>query len=222
MTRIHLAAAVLTLVASPVCAQAVDGGGVPFRLWDVSAGVGLHFERDRGTYAAAGDQYERWRATGAVAAQTGRYWTSHVKTEIGVLHLGTDEGFGSEAVTVPGSGTRYTYYRTFTRVTHVSVAQSYQFFDNVFAHPYVSAGARLGVGDFRATRDPYVDSGRSGAPSIPAVERHEQVVRVRPFAAAGFKSYFNERTFIRSELSMAFDGEGLEHVAIGLGFGVDF
>ena len=63
-------------------------------------------------------------------------------------------------------------------------------------------------------------SGR-GAPASPdADERDERQVRVRPFAAAGFKSYFNERAFLRSDMSAAFDSRGLEHLSIALGFGL--
>jgi hypothetical protein len=40
--------------------------------------------------------------------------------------------------------------------------------------------------------------------------------------AVGAKSYFNERTFIKSEFSAAVGGGGFSHAILRLGFGVDF
>jgi hypothetical protein len=45
--------------------------------------------------------------------------------------------------------------------------------------------------------------------------------RALPFAATGFKAYFNERGFFRTDLKLQFRG-GVEQVAWKVGVGVDF
>ena len=40
--------------------------------------------------------------------------------------------------------------------------------------------------------------------------------------SAGSKSYFNERTFMRPEVVMAFSPNGVGQVGVHLTFGVDF
>jgi hypothetical protein len=77
------------LMTSPAWAQAVDRHGAPFRLWDFAAGGGLHFE-DASTIDGTNHEFGSWRGTGAVGLQGGRYWTSHLKTEAGVVYATTD------------------------------------------------------------------------------------------------------------------------------------
>jgi hypothetical protein len=211
------------LMTSPAWAQAVDGNGVPFRLWDFNTGVALHFEnaaeienRDR--------EFGSWRGIGAFELQGGRYWTSHLKTEAGVLYAAPDENYGGDPVAVPGGMTAFALYRVRTQVTHASGSLSYQFFENVFAHPYVSAGARVAVGSSHKIRDGFATLYTRGVATypIPPLDEDRTILQVRPFAAAGFKSYFTERTFVRSELSAAFGSHGPTQVSLGLGFGVDF
>ena len=43
-----------------------------------------------------------------------------------------------------------------------------------------------------------------------------------PHAAYQLESYFNERTYIKSELSFAFNGSGVSHSILRIGFGFDF
>lgn len=46
---------------------------------------------------------------------------------------------------------------------------------------------------------------------------------IRPVLGGGFKSYFgNGRAFMRSELLMAVDPHGSNHVVLQIGAGVDF
>ena len=224
MNRICPAVAVAAwLMTSPVWAQAVDGDGVPFRLWDFNMGVALHFE-DAAAIADRNGESGSWRGTGAFELQGGRYWTSHLKTEAGVLHAPADENYGGDPVPLSGGTTGFALYRERTQVTHVSGAATYQFFENVFAHPYVSAGVRVGVGSSHRTRDAFATVYSRGAASypIPALDERRTIVQLRPFAAAGFKSYFTERTFVRSELAAAFGSRGVTQLSLGLGFGVDF
>ena len=47
-------------------------------------------------------------------------------------------------------------------------------------------------------------------------------VEARPFAAAGFKSYFNEWTYMRSDVLIAIGSHGPSHGTVRIGFGIDF
>jgi hypothetical protein len=224
MKRICPAVAVaVSLMTSRAWAQEVDGSGVPFRRWDFNIGVALHFE-DAAAIENRDPEFGSWRGTGAFVLQGGRHWTSHLKTEVGVLHSAPDESYGGDQVPLPGGMTGFAFYRDRAHLTHVSGSLTYQFFENVFAHPYVSAGARVGLGSSHRIRDGFATLNTRGAVSypIPALDERRTILQLRPFAAAGFKSYFTERTFVRSELTTAFGSRGVTQLSIGLGFGVDF
>jgi len=227
MNRICPALAVAAwLIAWPAAAQAIDGNGVPFRLWDFNAGAGLHFE-DVGDTVEINEEYGAGRGTGGLGLQVGRYWRSHLKPEGSLLYVPAYDDFGPEPVPLSGGLTGYALSRVRTQLTHLSGAVTYQFFENVFAHPYLSAGARVGIGSTHRSRDGFapvynVYTRQNVNYPIAPIDERRAIVQVRPFAAAGFKSYFTERTFVRSELSTAFSSRGLTQLSIGLGFGVDF
>jgi hypothetical protein len=220
--RSGLVAAIL-LTASPGWPQAVDRSGVPFRHWDFDASAGLHFS-DAIDSGSSDSFYESWSVTAAVSGGIGRYWTSHWKSEIGMANDPRRRKFGQDPVQVAGAPV-YAFYNAEIQRMQLSAAGTYQFLDNAFAHPYLSAGARVGFVDIHKVRDTSVIiyNGRSRIDSqVSPLDIRETFVQVRPFLAGGFKSYFDERAFIRSELSTAFSGRGLSQFVLRLGFGVDF
>lgn len=95
-------------------------------------------------------------------------------------------------------------------------------------HSYVPAGLRLWLlSRHRSTilavfPNPPSFWGSQTGVSVPVPEERDTSVAVRPFVAGGFKSYFNERTFVRSELPAAIGSRGVSDVTLGLGFGTDF
>src|SRR5436190_38954 len=93
----------------------------PFRKWDAIGGIGLRFGAQDDVVVPAGD----WNA------ELGRYWTPHLKTSITVATTG--EGSYS------GTYTSTTWTSTETTPARAGFAGTvtYQFLDNVFAHPYV-------------------------------------------------------------------------------------
>jgi hypothetical protein len=214
----------MLLTASPAWPQAIDGDGVPFRDWDFDASVGLHSSDaiDSGDLDLFVDS---WRSTIAVSGGVGRYWTSHLKTEVGVVNYPRRRGFGYDTVPVP-AGLGYAFYRTRIQRMQLSAAGTYQFLENVFAHPYLSAGARVGYVDVHKVSDPSVaiyDGRGQGVHQVPPpLDQRKTLVQVRPFVACGFKSYFDERAFVRSEVSTGFSDRGLSQFVLRLGFGVDF
>lgn len=214
----------LLLIASAAGAQVLDGKGIPYRRWDVAATAGLHVDREYSDERTEFFDDEDWRSGLQVQADVGHYWNSHLKTEVSFAALTAHEGFASETVALP-EGMATAYWQTRVRRTQVGAAMTYQFFENVFAHPYVSAGMRATIHDNHRTRQPtawVADRFRTVSYPIPPLETDEVDLLVRPYLAAGFKSYFNERAFIRSELSTVYNARGLSQWSLRLGFGVDF
>jgi hypothetical protein len=215
----------MLLTASPAWPQAIDGDRVPFRDWDFDASVGLHSSDAVDSGDPAGNlSVNSWRPTIAVSGGVGRYWTSHLKTEVGVVHYPRRRGFGYDTVPVP-TGLGYAFYSTRIQRIQLSAAGTYQFLENVFAHPYLSAGARVGFVNVHKVRDPSVtiyDGRGQVVHQVPPLDQRETLVQVRPFVAGGFKSYFDERAFVRSEVSTGFSDRGLCQFVLRLGFGVDF
>jgi hypothetical protein len=121
---------------------------------------------------------------------------------------------------LPNGGYAFTD-QTF-RLFAVTPAFTYQFFENSFAHPFLSGGLNVGMLNEHRQRDQttYRVSGISY--TVQAVDSRRTTVLVRPFVAGGFKSYFNDRTFVRPEIQTAFGSGGASQVGLRLDFGVDF
>lgn len=227
MHRIWLTLVALLLVAPAAQAQKVDRNGVPYRAWDVDAGFGFHWVAARDGTIVSGDEFHRddWLASWAGTVDVGRYWSSHLKTEVGLTLLQGDDTVTSEQVTVPDGARGYAYTWHRVKQTQVTVAATWQFLENAFAHPYVSAGARFGLLSIESSRNPTVSVWNGTTYReypVPAVEGHSFEVRPRPYVAVGSKSYFSERTFVRPELALGFNRDGLSQLGARLAFGVDF
>ncbi len=222
--RVLVLMVLLGLAAAPARAQRIDGKGVPYREWDIAGGFGF-IVADRDEVAAADETYDEWGGSWIGDVEVGRYWNSHLKTSVG-LNSGTSTSWnGYENVTVsPGQqGTAFLFGDT--RRTQLVLAGTWQFLDNTFTHPYVSAGARIGFLDLQSQRSSYAQALVNGvwrSYTIPVVERTWQEVRTRPFVAVGTKAYFNERTFVRPEFALMFNQHGTRQWGLRLGFGVDF
>ena len=218
------AAALCWLIAGSASAQLNDGQGVAYRPWDVQGGVSLHVST-RTDGSVTNVSYEQWLPAFAGTLEVGRYWTSHLKTEFGVVFMTSNQGGGQEPVIVPTGQSGTAFITSKVQQTQFVFAATYQFGENAFVHPYVSAGARVGLLDINQSRWPRADvfvDGRYVSYAIPALDRHFTDLRVRPFVALGSKSYFSERTFVRPEVMLAFGAHGLGQYALRMAFGVDF
>jgi hypothetical protein len=109
-----------------------------------------------------------------------------------------------------------------SRVFSVTPLVTYQFLDNAFVHPFVSAGLSIGVLDETITRPQQVRRLNNVTSTIPAASRSRDEVLLRPVAAAGFKTYFNERVFVRPETELILTGHGVTQVGLRLDAGIDF
>ena len=143
MLRLHVAGSVVfcLLTAASVSAQKVDGKGAPYRKWDVQAGVGFHVsvKEDR-TIGTDHSWYGAWLPAASGTLEVGRYWTSHLKTEMGVVFLNSHEDGGQETVVVPTGQTAYTFVTSTVRQTQLVFAGTHQFGENDFVHPYLTVG----------------------------------------------------------------------------------
>lgn len=222
--RVVGAAVLSWLIAASASAQLIDGKGVAYRPWDVQAGASFHVSTLTDGSVPNGS-YEHWQPGFAGTLEVGRYWTSHLKTELGVALLTAHQGGGQEAVTVANGQSGFAFITSNVRQTQLTFAVTHQFGENAFMHPYVSVGGRVGLLDIDQSRWPRADvfaDGRYVSYPIPAVDRHFIDVRVRPYASVGSKSYLSERTFVRPEAMLAFSNRGLGQYALRVAFGVDF
>ncbi|MFN7983492.1 MAG: hypothetical protein U0Q11_16715 [Vicinamibacterales bacterium] len=216
-------AGLLAFAAAPVLAQRVDASGTPYRAWDVSAGTGLHFMTtiDRVDSGRGG-----WSAPAPLGdVSIARYWNSHLKTEVGFTALTSGEDFADATITLPSGQVAHTYTTNRARQQQVAFSGVCQFFDNEFAHPYVSAGVRVGLLDIESHRSPYATVYSNNTYQsflVPETTARLTQVKVRPFLALGSKAYFTERVFARPEVIVAASNRGVSQVGLNLGFGFDF
>lgn len=203
---------IVVLSGETLIAQGI-AGEPEFRRWDVAGTLGLFGSSRR--YFVRTDSYYGDPVTVAGNFDLGRYLTTHVKADFGVTTTHSrnvyDPGVYSDQV--------YSYSLVKARPTTVTGAVTYQFFENVFAHPYVSAG--LALTSIYEERTVYSFIPPSRINQTTAVS-HEQHLQVSPFVAAGYKSYFDERAFMKSELLFAARPDRFSYATLRIGFGIDF
>jgi hypothetical protein len=193
---------------------------VEFPKWDAGASWGLLFNNRRDLKAFQQDDGPE----NAVNVDFGRYFTTHLKADIGLLW--SPSHFADlRVIPVPGLPPEF-YFLEWAQVTirptSLSVAATYQFRENEFMHPYVSGGVRTIWESIHTVRDGSRRTMRGVTYDIPAVDEREMSVVVRPFVAVGCKSYFNRWVFMRSELLVALGPAGFSHTNLRIGTGFDF
>jgi hypothetical protein len=207
-----------TVVPIRAFAQGPAGTHEPFRRWDASGDLGILFSTQQEDAAVPRI---------ALSAALGRYWTPHVKTSLSVVSQGQSTLWWPEP-TFSDLG------QSTPRQAGVSGTIAYQFYENVFVHPYVAAGIQMAW---------VSDAILKFAPTSPhgwiPTQQTSYRTEVRPIAGVGLKSYFdNGRVFIQPELRVAILREGagfdfspnptlqqsrsVPHVALQIGAGFDF
>lgn len=189
--------------------------------WDVSGEAGWLSSNKSEIGQDWDDRYGE--PTGGAAL--GRYWTTHLKTELRLAFSGEGRVYEEERLVVPGE-----LFPTFRlrehhfRRTTVGGGVSYQFFENQWLHPHVGAGVEVERESHRQFAPEWrVPSRDPGPPVVVPADRGETSVTwgARPFVAAGFKWYVHERGFARSDVRVSFGGSGVSHVVWTAGIGVD-
>jgi hypothetical protein len=220
-TRVLLCAFVLLCCSHAAFAQTVILSTSDSRRWDVAGSVGWL----GGNKSDIAENWNDWYDTFAASVDAGYYWTPNFKTEAGVTVTTEGMVFSQSEHRVPGDFVSVFVPREHHfRVTALSTAATYQFFDNTWVHPFLSAGVQLTEERERAfSLDvPYFrrDLTRIDVP-IPA-PRRATVFSVRPHVMGGAKFYVNERGFVRTDLGVAWHDGKVAQVTWRDGIGVDF
>jgi hypothetical protein len=171
------------------------------------------------------DEYDDWYNRGLYGgAGLGWYWTDNLKTEVdgGFSTRVEREVYNFELVGGRPTTSESTFHFTTRRV---AISQQYQFYRNVWFHPFVTAGVDFTWEKTEQEDGPVTVFDNAARQTL--VLREEVVhptrteLLTRPFAAFGFKAYMTPRSFFRSDMKLVFRG-GLDEVLMRFGFGVDF
>jgi hypothetical protein len=215
----------LTLALMPSDAFAQRTGDVSesaaFYKWDIAGTGGLAIIGKEGDPPFGGDRdgAQAWNL------DAGRYLSTHLKVDAGVMRTSSYYNSNPRSFPVPGLPPEY-YYVTWAQSrihsTSFSAAATYQFFENQWAHPFVSAGVAVIREEEHSIRPRHLVTLNRIPYEISAVDERTTTVFARPFIAGGWKSYFNERVFIRSEVLVAMRRDGFSHATMRIGAGFDF
>jgi hypothetical protein len=157
--------------------------------------------------------------TGAVSLALGRFWTPHVKTGMALTHSGEGSLYWQQQIAVPGqSFPGFRYGRRYFQATQLSGDLTYQFFENAWVHPFLSAGVQASWERERLE----VPSQRFGPVVLPAVESEERILRARPFAGGGVKFFVAPRAFVRTGLQFSFGENATTQMVAAVGLGFEF
>ena len=145
----------------------------------------------------------------------GYYWTEHLKTEVELGAPRPTEGYTVLSEQVAVNRFRYISEEHRVSASRVSLSQAYQFGHNSTFHPFVRGGV-----DIDREHD---DIERRISTGNALEDQHSTATatRVRPFAATGFKAYFNERAFFRGEARFTPNRDGINQMIWTAGVGID-
>lgn len=210
---------ILAVVLAPAGASAQPA--VPLQRADLTVSVGSF-----SAYQRKAERYDRWGHSPLGSLRAGFYWTDYLKSEVEVAWTGERETYGSESGRSDAEPwTAHVYVRHGYRSTIFSAAQAWQFGRNAHFHPFVTAGVDVDrerhVMDRPAQHLPFSARQTGEMRFVPALVVTETDVRARAFGAAGFKAYFSERTFLRTELKLS-AGRRLDQMTWKAGLGIDF
>ena len=194
--------------------------------WDASAFVGVF----AGSVPTAGDERysDNWFHTGQAGVSVGRHITRHLKVELEAAGTGSGRQYVQQFVTVPGGPSQYPVSsEVTTAVRSLSGAVTWQFFDNEWVHPFVTAGA---AADFERRsvhlweQRYYPGDPRTSSPVIVTPDRREgpeTSLVTRALLGGGAKLYVHEKAFVRADGRLSL-GANTHTVAFRIGIGVDF
>lgn len=168
--------------------------------------------------------YDDWSNDGVQGAVAfGWSWTPHLRTEVEASASSRVRHVSSTPIVVNGFPVYAAVEHAFS-TRRLTLGAQYQFRENAWFHPQVSAGLDLNW-EWRETRnlqpyfyDPATRQPRGIPPETYGSERTE--LHSRPFIGAGFKAYMTPRSFFRSDVRVV-AWDRVEDVLLRFGFGVD-
>jgi hypothetical protein len=190
-----------------------------FPRWDVSGSLGM---LNIATSEVRTSPWQAWDQKVEYRADAGRYWTTHLRTELAVSTSNRWEDYDAAPFPVAGvPAPIFAFTQIERRLTSVAPAVTWQFRENTFMHPYVSGGVNVGLlQEHRVQTDSFRFGGQSAA--MPPLDERSTRVLLRPFVAGGFKSYVSRSAFVRTEGRVAVGPAGAAHVSLVAGVGFDF
>ena len=188
--------------------------------WDAGVTAGL-------TVVRPGDAdrpyYQDWYTDGRYAGSIGYYFTKHLKAEF--EHAWSGEGSRMLLEYVPVNGQPFPYQiEQFFQLQQSVLRIVWQFGDNAWAHPYVSAGAVLDAERQRFHVHPTYQTDRNGRP-IPAPQlnlEEKRTLRAGVSIGGGVKLYMSPRTFFNAGANVTYSKPDRGTVNLLAGFGFDF
>jgi Outer membrane protein beta-barrel domain len=188
--------------------------------WDASGSAGWFGRSERSPEAV---RSETWVNAGSFAASLGYHWTPHLKFEAEAATSSTASFYTFESLTTPDrSSPTFRSREHAVKTTSATGRVVYQFFENRWVHPFVTAGVEVSRDRDRIeTLIPPVAP--SGPFSQPVTELETRsTTSARPVFGGGFKFYVAERAFIRTDTRFSFGRDGVANSSWGAGIGFDF
>jgi len=219
--RVTFVLGAVLLAASVASAQTISTTPREPARWDAGGAVGWF----AGNKEGLADEWNDWYDTFAASLAVGRYWTTHLKTEAAATFTNEGSVYGRDALVIPGQP--YPIFRFREHhfgMTAISAAAVYQFLENAWVHPFVSAGVSLGwERDRSIVPGQVLPAGGLRPLVIPAsTETRHVSMEARPVVGGGLKCYTGERVFIRTDVGALIDAHGVSHVIWRIGVGTDF
>ena len=192
----------------------------PMPGWEAGASIALievNPEKVDATY------YDKWYARGRYAGSIARYWTEHLKTEYEYSWSGEASRFVQDYVTL--GGVQYPYGREeFHQLQQHSLRMVYQFGDNQWVHPYLSAGVVVDV-DRQRVKTPvtYQPNGRGGVILVqnPSDTGDQLRTQAGVTIGGGAKFYMTRNAFFNAGAIGTYT-KPTRTISLVAGFGVDF
>ena len=189
-----------------------------FPRWDASGSIGI--------LGLTGSETRRswpdWEQKGEFRFDLGRYWTTHLKTDVAISATNGWQDYESVGFLASAPANAYAFDRIDRRLFTIAPAVTWQFRENTFMHPYVSGGVKLGILDEHIVRESGTLRLGTASYTVDPFESRQTVLSARPFVAGGFKSYLSRSVFVRTEGRVAVAQDGMRHLSVIAGVGVDF
>jgi hypothetical protein len=194
-----------------------------FPRWDFGVTAGLFNAHPGNNNPSSYD--DDWFAQGRYTASIGRYWTENLKTEFEFATTGEGSRYVHGLVRLPG-GSPYSYSSEQVHwINHVTARVVYQFLDNTWVHPWVSAGAVFQADRWGYEIPPeyfFIDPRNPNVPVRPPFNPGRQWdYSAGGSLGTGVKFYVSSNKYINSGLVVSY-AKPTTTITLLTGFGIDF
>ena len=170
--------------------------------------------------------WDNWFFQGRYAVQIGGYWTEHLKTEVEYAKFGEGSIMIQDFKRFPGSPYVYPYaYESLHQLDQLQLRMTYQFGENSWVHPYVSAGV-FGARDNKGfhTEQQFLSPTGRAQDRVMVVDNETSRGRydfdLGFTGAAGAKMYLSRNAFVNAGFNGTFGQQKTMNMFAGVG--IDF